>query len=112
MQSLMLPAIDADLPLSLKDRQGDVPHVPHIPVQPEVLQQVMFAQTVAGRECLVEAAIPNDDVAATFNQKPERMKSARPVCERSMQQDENEPSTQRREERRCAVDGAPAVPSC
>ena len=48
------PSNDADLPVSLEHRQGDVAHVPDIPVQPEVFQQVMFAQAVAPRERFVE----------------------------------------------------------
>jgi hypothetical protein len=102
----MFPSNNADMPVSLENRQGDVTDVPDVPVQPEVLKQVMFAQAVAPGECLVQLAVTDDDIAAPLDEKTKRVRSAGPVRERPVQHHETLPSFSRMVQSITAVTGA------
>src|SRR6516162_783419 len=85
-----LPASDhADLTISLEDRQPYVADMIHVAIQPQVLQHVVLAQTIALRSRFVERAVPHDDVAAALDQEAQCVGSARPVREHSMKEDQH-----------------------
>ena len=71
--SLVRASNDADLTISLEHCQQHVAYFGDVPIEPQVLEDVMLAQSIASRCCFVKRTIPDDHVAATLDQEAECM---------------------------------------
>jgi hypothetical protein len=92
--------------VSFEHSQGDVTDVFDIAVKPQVLQHIMFAQPPPASEVVVEDAVANQYVAAALDQKTDGMRATSAIREQPMEDDEDETTTQGREERGGTVHGA------
>ena len=61
------PPDDADLTVPLEDCQQHVPDVGGVAVEPQVLEDVVFAQAIAARRRFVERTISHDHVAPALD---------------------------------------------
>jgi hypothetical protein len=52
----------ADLPVAFEHRKRDVGDVPDVAVEPQVFQNVMFAEPISPCELLIQCSLANDDV--------------------------------------------------
>jgi len=76
---------DADVAVALEYRERNVRHICHVSVKAKILEKIMHAETIAGRSGVVDLAITDNDIAASLDQKPEAMRTARPERQHSMQ---------------------------
>jgi len=72
---LLCSSDDTDLTVSLEHCQQDIAYFGDVPIEAQVLEDVMFAQTIAVCGCFVERSIPDDYVAAAFDQEADRVGS-------------------------------------
>ena len=73
---LLCSTDDTDLAVSLEHRQRHVAYVGDVSIEAQVLEEIMFAQTIALRRYVVEHSIPYDHVASAFDQEADCVGSA------------------------------------
>src|SRR5262245_56192124 len=67
---------NADLTVPLEYRERHVPDVVDVPVEPQVYQEIVFAQTMPGGGLLINRAVSDDDGAASLDDLSERVRAA------------------------------------
>ena len=72
---LLCSSDHADVTVSLEDCQQDIAYFGDVPIEAQVLEDVMFAQTIAVRGGFIERSVPHDHVASALDQEPDRVGS-------------------------------------
>src|SRR5262245_36403895 len=97
---------DANVTFAFEDSEPNVTYFCHVSVKTDVLENVVLAEAIAGRNGLIELAVPDDHITASLDQKAERMGAARPVRQDTMHDHQHKAPAECRKEGRRAVHGA------
>jgi len=66
---------DTDVPISLEYREKYIGNLSDTAIEPQILQHIVFAETIAARRCFVERSISHDHIAAALDQQAQSVEA-------------------------------------